>query len=208
VEKPIDLTQKTPPPEAPKPAPKPVVVAAPQQPAQVVPATPLPDLPPPRPRRFTVAMEATVGTGGVAVPVSASGSSWAFGGAGGDVDGANTPPSGAPGLPGGLKAGAAAVEAAELESWPKLAWQPSPEDLRSLYPEAARREGREGNVALKLLVSETGDVQAVRLVQGAGAGFDEVALQTVRRFRFEPGRRAGRPVSTWIPWNYRFRLDG
>jgi protein TonB len=79
--------------------------------------------------------------------------------------------------------------------------------MRALYPEAARRDGLEGDVLLEILVSVSGEVEEVRVARGAGHGFDEVARGLARGMRFEPATRAGRPVPVWIPWTWKFRLD-
>jgi protein TonB len=102
----------------------------------------------------------------------------------------------------------AAADVTEVERAPRLVSQPSALDMRALYPEAARREGLEGDVRLELLVAESGAVRDVRLVERAGNGFDAVALELARRMRFEPATRGGRPVAVWYPWTWKFRLDG
>jgi protein TonB len=91
---------------------------------------------------------------------------------------------------------------------PKLLAQPSAEEMRRLYPPGARERGLEGNVKLKILVSDQGRVLSVRVLRPAGNGFDEVARSLVKRFRFRPGTRGGRSVPVWVPWTYKFRLSG
>jgi len=81
-------------------------------------------------------------------------------------------------------------------------------DLRRAYPEQARRDGREADVKLEVLVSDRGSVLEVRILQSAGPDFDQAAKALVRRFRFSPGNRGGAPVTVWLPWTYKFRLDG
>ncbi len=95
-----------------------------------------------------------------------------------------------------------------VERMPRLLRQPSPEEMRALYPEAARRDGIEGDVKVEILVSEDGGVRDVRIVARGGNGFDEVARTLARHLAFEPARRGGRPVPVWIPWTLKFRLDG
>jgi protein TonB len=100
------------------------------------------------------------------------------------------------------------ADVTEVERAPRLLRQPSALDLRALYPEAARRDGLEGDVRLELLVSERGEVTEVRVVEPAGHGFDEVAPVAARRIVFEPARRGGRAVAVRIQWTLKFRLDG
>jgi len=186
----------SPPPAAPEPPPEPTrparssaVGAAPREtppsspapvPAQVL-----------APRRFAVSMEATVPGGGVAVPATP-------GPAG--VRGDPTAPLSAP-------VGDAPADPTAVDRLPRLVRQPGADDMRALYPEAARRDGLEGDVLLEILVSASGEVEEVRVARGAGHGFDEVARGLASRMRFEPATRAGRPVPVWIPWTWKFRLD-
>ena len=61
---------------------------------------------------------------------------------------------------------------------------------------------------LKILVSASGKVTAVRVLRRAGNGFDAAAKRLVRTFRFAAGRKGSQPVAIWIPWTYKFRLNG
>ncbi len=145
-------------------------------------------------------MSATSPGGGVAVPVTAG----------------PTAARGDPSLPASAPVGdntafaraPPPADVTEVEVPPRLVRQPSSLELRALYPEAARRDGVEGDVRLELLVSETGAVTEVRVLTRAGHGFDEVAPQAARRIVFRPAERGGRPVAVRIPWTLKFRLDG
>jgi len=156
-------------------------------------------------------MEATLQTGGVAVPAAPAGEAWARGAKDGAIDGERRlGPAPAPGAEWGTgpRGPARPYTAAEVSRPPRLLSQPTSAEMRSLYPSTARRDGLEADVSLRVLVGTSGEVVEVKLVRGAGQGFDEVALELVRRFRFEAGSRDGRPVPVWIPWTYKFRLDG
>jgi protein TonB len=136
-------------------------------------------------------MEATIPGGGVAVPVTGAGAAPSLRGVpGGTSDDPDAP-----------------VTAPEVETAPRLLSQPVAEEMRSLYPEAARRDGLEADVRLELLVSQTGEVAEVAVVRSAGPGFDEAARRLARRFRFRPAERGGRPVAVRIPWTLKFRLE-
>jgi protein TonB len=136
-------------------------------------------------------MEATVPGGGVAVPTAPRSRSRA-----GSVDGGEK----------GDQTSGGPVPIAELTELPRLLAQPSQSAMRAVYPEAARRDGTEADVQLRLLVGRNGRVSQVRILRRAGKGFDRVAVRLVKRFRFRPGRRGGQPVPVWIPWTYKFRL--
>ncbi len=192
-------------PRAPEPRPKPRLAKvverarAPQAAPPPQPA-PAPQAAPPAPRRFAVSMSATAPGGGVAVPVTAG----------------PTAARGDPTLPAGAPVGdntpfaqaPPPADVTEVERAPRLLRQPSALELRALYPEAARRDGVEGDVRLELLVGERGEVAEARVLQPAGHGFDEVAPQAARAIRFEPAQRGGRPVAVRIQWTLKFRLDG
>lgn len=166
--------------------------------------------PPPKattPRKFTVAMEATVPGGGVAVP-AASGGGWTFGAPDGEPEGERKLSGPEPPPPEEKKGPPPPRDAAGVTRLPKLISQPSNLDMRATYPEAARRENREANVYLKILVTADGKVAQVRVVRGAGEGFDQAAVKLVKQFRFRPAEADGQAVSVWIPWTYKFRLEG
>ena len=62
------------------------------------------------------------------------------------------------------------------------------------YTEAARRAGVEGTVVLDLVIAEDGSVRELAVVQRVGHGLTEAAVAAVRRCRFSPGERDGKPV--------------
>jgi periplasmic protein TonB len=67
------------------------------------------------------------------------------------------------------------------------------------YPESARRQGIEGTVLVKALVTEQGRVEAVKVERSAGhTDLDQAALEAVSRWRFEPARRGRQPVAVWV----------
>jgi TonB family protein len=144
-----------------------------------------------------VSIEATVSGGGVAVPVTAGPTA---------ARGRSDLPASAP--VGDNEGPTAPVDVVEVDRAPRVIRQPSSADLRALYPEQARREGLEADDRLELLVDETGRVAQVKMVEGAGNGFDEASTRAARAITFAPGQRGGRPVPVWIPWTLKFRLDG
>ncbi len=65
---------------------------------------------------------------------------------------------------------------------------PPVEELQRRYPREARREGLSGHVLLRLTVAPSGDVVHAAVRQATPPGvFDALALDFVRRFRFEKG---------------------
>ena len=72
------------------------------------------------------------------------------------------------------------------------------------YPPDALRDRLEATVGLEVIVDETGAVVDARVVGPAGHGFDEAALEAVRKFTFEPARRNGTPVRSTVQLAYEF----
>lgn len=160
-------------------------------------------------RKFSVALDVTVPSGGVAVPSSADGRS----GVGGVVEpggtgGRDAPLTGPARTTPGAGPGVKERKARAVTVAPRLVSAPSPARLRAIYPMEARRAGLEGNVSMKILVSVTGRVTRVRILRRAGSGFDEAARKLARELKFAAGTRDGKPVAVWIPWTYKFRLNG
>ena len=76
------------------------------------------------------------------------------------------------------------------------------------YPLAARLNGEQGTVTLKVLVTRDGLPNSVALEKTSGSALlDAAALQTVRRWRFVPARVAQDPVDAWVIVPIVFRLE-
>ena len=80
-------------------------------------------------------------------------------------------------------------------------------DFKASYPEEARKLGLEGQVILRLSVDSTGKVAKAAIIKGSGHGFDEAALDAVKRFRFKPGTEGDEAIATEITYTYTFLLD-
>jgi len=77
------------------------------------------------------------------------------------------------------------------------------------YPYWAQREGLEGSVVLRFVVTEVGDVGAIRVDgQEGDPRFVELAREAVQGWRFMPGRRGNRPVAVWCRQRFVFRVKG
>jgi protein TonB len=74
------------------------------------------------------------------------------------------------------------------------------------YTLEAQSAGVEADVPLEIVVDDRGIVVAARAVRRVGYGLDDVALRSVRGYRFEPARRAGHPVAVRMRWVMRFEL--
>lgn len=77
------------------------------------------------------------------------------------------------------------------------------------YPLAARRNGEQGTVLLKVLVSAEGLPLRVELDQSSGSSYlDTAALDAVRAWRFVPARRGAQNIEGWARVPVTFRLEG
>lgn len=75
------------------------------------------------------------------------------------------------------------------------------------YPASARRRGQEGRVILRVVVLPGGGAGEVVLEKSSGVeSLDRAALETVRRWRFSPARRNGRPIAATVQVPIRFAL--
>jgi protein TonB len=81
-------------------------------------------------------------------------------------------------------------------------------DMRGFYPEDARKDGLEGQVALQLTIDPDGKVTHAKVIQGAGHGFDEAAVKgCLSKLRFKPAKLNGQAVATEITYKVTFLLD-
>lgn len=74
------------------------------------------------------------------------------------------------------------------------------------YPDSARRRGREGLVVLRLSIDADGVLRDIRIVEKAGFGLDEAALEAARASTYAPAWRFGRPVRCEVLLPVRFAL--
>ncbi|HSW29993.1 MAG TPA: TonB family protein [Longimicrobiales bacterium] len=77
--------------------------------------------------------------------------------------------------------------------------------VRRNYPISFQRAGIGGAVGVLLWVDSTGAVGFVNLGKSSGVpDLDRAALQVAPMLRFEPARRLGRAVGTWVEFDVRF----
>lgn len=76
------------------------------------------------------------------------------------------------------------------------------------YPKSARARGVEGYVVLSLLITATGEIEKVQVLESSPDGvFEQAALEGVRQWRFEPAQYQGRNVKVWVRQRIRFDLS-
>jgi TonB family protein len=84
---------------------------------------------------------------------------------------------------------------------PVLLWKIEPE-----YTDEARHARIQGTVVLHIEVDTRGQAQNITVRQSLGLGLDERAIEAVRRWRFRPGYRNGKPWVTAAMVQVNFRL--
>jgi periplasmic protein TonB len=84
---------------------------------------------------------------------------------------------------------------------PKAKFTPEPD-----FSEEARKAKYEGTVTLSAVIGPDGRPRNLRVVRSLGMGLDEKALEKVRTWLFEPGKRSGQPISVAMTLEVDFRL--
>lgn len=84
---------------------------------------------------------------------------------------------------------------------PKALNSPMPQ-----YTEAARRNGVQGSVTIRVLIGEDGKVLQAKLIKGLPFGLDDEALKAAYRLKFKPAMSNGKPVKYWMPVLVEFKL--
>lgn len=79
--------------------------------------------------------------------------------------------------------------------------------IGAAFPPSARKRGIEGFVKMSVFVNNNGSVERARVLDASPQGvFDEVALQAIRGWEFQPGIYEGESVSAWVTQTFRFEL--
>lgn len=104
-----------------------------------------------------------------------------------------------PGMGGGIGGGVFRVGGGV--SAPRALETPDPE-----YSEEARKAKYQGTVVLWLIVGPDGKPRDIKVSRTLGMGLDQKAIEAVRRWKFEPAMKDGRPVAVQINVEVNFRL--
>jgi TonB family protein len=84
---------------------------------------------------------------------------------------------------------------------PRIIYAPDPE-----FSEEARKAKFQGTVVLWAIVGPDGRTHDIRVYRSLGMGLDEKAIEAIRQWRFEPGRKDGIPVAVQVKVEVNFRL--
>jgi TonB family protein len=78
------------------------------------------------------------------------------------------------------------------------------DQVEARFPPEAAAQGLGGTVVMEVDIGADGAVLGVSVVQGAGHGFDEAAVEAVRQFQFSPAEVDGKPAPVRIQYAYEF----
>jgi TonB family protein len=84
---------------------------------------------------------------------------------------------------------------------PRVIYQTDPE-----FSEEARKAKYQGTCVLGLIVDANGHPTAIRVLSALGMGLDEKAIESVKNWKFEPGKKDGHDVSVEIAVEVDFHL--
>lgn len=77
----------------------------------------------------------------------------------------------------------------ELDQKPRAIYQPSPS-----YPSELQRKGIEGIVYVIFIIDSNGRVTNAKVQKSTHQAFERPALTAVKKWKFDPGKRGGKPV--------------
>jgi len=93
-------------------------------------------------------------------------------------------------------------DVSELEKRPQAVSQVAP-----AYPAELRKAKVEGSVTLIFVLNEESHVEDPRVENSSRPEFEKPALDAIRRWRFSPGEKDGKPVRTYIRIPMKFRVS-
>lgn len=86
-------------------------------------------------------------------------------------------------------------------SRPEILFDPEPE-----YSEEARKAKFQGTVTLSIVVLPDGTTSNIRVTKPLGLGLDEKAIEAVKKWKFRPSMKDGKPVPVYASVEVNFRL--
>lgn len=81
-------------------------------------------------------------------------------------------------------------------------------DVTPKYPYVARSYHRQGRVILQATISKDGSITDLSIVQPAGMGLDEAAIEAVKQWKYKPYLLQGEPVEVETTITVNFTLGG
>jgi TonB family protein len=74
------------------------------------------------------------------------------------------------------------------------------------YPEQARKNGLEGQVAVRALIDKQGSIDSVILIKSSDSIFNTEAIRVMKSARYTPAVQDGTPIKVWRDELIKFRL--
>jgi TonB family protein len=74
------------------------------------------------------------------------------------------------------------------------------------YSEEARKAKFQGTVIILIVVDDHGKPRDMRVIRSLGLGLDQKALEAIQQWRFNPGKKDGKPVAVQATIEVNFRL--
>jgi TonB family protein len=138
--------------------------------------------------------------GKIGPPSSGPGSGGGIGtGSGGGV-GPGEGPGFGPGKGGGIGGGVYRIGEGGTSA-PQLIYKIEPE-----YSDEARKAKFQGTVVLTAVVDTDGMAKDIKVMRPLGLGLDEKAIEAIKKWRFRPGMKNGKPVAVLVTIEVNFRL--
>lgn len=75
------------------------------------------------------------------------------------------------------------------------------------YPEAMKRQGISGVVAVSIVIDEKGTVVSASVAKSSQPDFETPALDAVKKWKFKPAQKDGAPVKMKVTIPIRFNLE-
>jgi protein TonB len=101
--------------------------------------------------------------------------------------------------------------AGEIQPFSKIVKEAVPlykENPTPVYPMQAKKRGYEGTVILEVLVTKEGKAGKISIFQSSRYSLlDESAISSVKKWRFEPGKRGDEKVDMPVKIPIRFKLE-
>ncbi len=92
-------------------------------------------------------------------------------------------------------------DAPDCVTCPRVTYSPDPE-----YPENERRARRQGAVVLVLVVGSDGLPRDVKVSRTLSSEFDQAAIDAVKKWKFTPASKDGKPIAVEIDVQVTFKL--
>ena len=78
--------------------------------------------------------------------------------------------------------------------------------IEPVYSEKAREAKLQGKVVVSAIVRKDGSLEVLKVVRGLGLGLDKNAIDALKKWRFRPGMRDGKPVDVALNIEVNFKL--